>query len=155
MRAPLIVVLSTVVLGACGRSRVEPATPERSPAVHRLVEAAVTDTFFGAIAHFDYAALRRSVTPDFELVEDTLRLTTEGFVDFIRPLEGRGTIAYRFENLNTRVVGNTAWTTYRNFGTLRLDGQGRTKEWLETAVLVRLDGVWRIDRLHSTLVRPR
>jgi len=126
-----------------------------SPAERRLIEAAVTDSFFQAITRFDFVSLRRSVMPDFELIEDTLRLTMDGFVDLVRSFEGKATVTYRFTQFNTKVAGNTAWTSYRNFGDFVVEGQKRQSEWLETAVLVRREGVWRIDRLQSTVVRRR
>ena len=122
---------------------------------HRAVEAAVTDSFFRAIERFDYPALRRAVTPDFELVEDTLRLGIDEFVELVRSFEGKATISYRFDAFNTRAEATTAWTTYRNRGTMMARGQRTEFEWLETAVLLQRGGTWRIDRLQSTPVRRR
>lgn len=120
-----------------------------------VVERAVSDSLFGSISRFDYESLRRAVTPDFELVEDTVRMRIEDLVALVRTFEGRATIRYRLSALNTRTTGDVAWTTYRNDGEALFEGQGRvTFAWLETAVLVRRNGTWRIDRLQSNPVTP-
>jgi hypothetical protein len=145
------VVLALAVAVSCRPISVSTDLQTAPPlADRRVIEAAVTDSFFGAITRFDFTSLRRSVTPGFELVEDTLRLDVNGFVSLLRGLEGKATVRYRFADFNTHVLGNTAWTSYRNYGDFVLENQPLKYEWLETAVLVRANGVWRIDRLHST-----
>lgn len=127
-----------------------------STAAARAVEAVVRDSFFRAIARSDYAGMGRALAPGFELDEDTLRLSGEQFVALVQGFAGKATIAYRLDGFNTRVHGATAWTSYRNHGTFTpTGGQATPLEWLETAVLVRdAASVWRIDRLHSTSIRP-
>lgn len=148
-------VASLAFATACRTAAPPSGGSARTGAEHRAVEAAVTDSFFGAIERFDHTALRRSVTPDFELVEDTLRLGIDQFVELVRSFEGKATIVYRFDAFNTRTASRTAWTTYRNRGTMTAQGQRTEFEWLETAVLLRQGGTWRIDRLQSTPVRRR
>jgi hypothetical protein len=141
---------------ACRSAGPFPTGGSTGPGVeHRAVEAAVTDSFFRAIERFDYPALRRAVTPDFELVEDTLRLGIDQFVEIVRSFEGKATIRYRFDAFNTRAAASTAWTTYRNRGTMTAQGQQTEFEWLETAVVLQRGGTWRLDRLQSTPVRRR
>jgi hypothetical protein len=151
----LAIIYLALAVVACRPTAISAVASPPSPQVRQAVEAAVTDSLFGAISRFDFAALRRAVTPDFELVEDTLRLTIDGFVGLIRPFEGKATVSYRFAQFNTRVLGNTAWTSYRNHGDFMLEGRALQYEWIETAVLLRANGAWRIDRLQSTIVRPR
>jgi hypothetical protein len=53
-----------------------------------------------------------------------------------------------------RVEGNTAWVTYVNRGSVQ-DAAGVTeRSWLESAVLGKEEGVWRIHFFHSTRVQP-
>lgn len=128
------------------------AAPD-SIAAALAVERVVADSFFAAITRYDFPQLLRAVTPSFELEEDTLRLSGPAFVEFLRPYQTIGTMRYRFEGFNTRVVGRTAWTSYWNRGTFTPAGGGAPEElsWLETAVLVwSPEAGWRIDRLHST-----
>ncbi len=139
---------------ACSDRTPGPPAPAVPPPEERgLIEGAVVDSLFGAISRFDYDGLRRSVTPEFELVEDTLRMTVEDLIGLVRRFEGHGTMQYRFSDLNTRVAGDVAWTTYRNDGAAVFTGRAPEKmAWLETAVLVRRDGTWRVERLQSNPV---
>jgi ketosteroid isomerase-like protein len=150
-------VLAGVLAAACTSAGMGvPATPGAAagdPAAARAVEAVVADSFFGAIARSDYDGILRALTPTYELNEDTLRLTGPRFVALVRSFEGKAAIRYRLDGFNTRVVGRTAWTSYRNHGTLTPAGGTATHplEWSETAVLVQdASGRWRIDRMHST-----
>ncbi len=142
---------------ACNDRAPDHPAPTVPPQEERaLIEGAVVDSLFGAISRFDYDGLRRSVTPEFELVEDTARMTIEDLIGLVRPLEGHGSMQYRFSDLNTRVAGNVAWTTYRNDGDAVVAGRVVERSaWLETAVLVRRDNTWRVERLHSNPVAPR
>lgn len=161
--SPVLLSLVAITVVGCAtqpRADVAATMPPRasvsaadSAAAARAVEAVVADSFFAAVARFDAAAITRAVTPAFELEEDTLRLTGPSFVTLVRSFEGRATIRYRLDGFNTRVAGATAWTSYRNHGTMTLAGATTAiaREWLETAVLVRdASGIWRVDRMHST-----
>ena len=153
--------LALVAVSACGTGGPEADGPdaggagEAAPgttAEERAVEATVV-AFFDAITAYDYDGLRRVVTEDFELVEDTLVLDLAGFVDFIEPYEDRGaTITYELSEFNTEVRGPVAWTRYRNEGLLRTGEEELDLEWLESAVLLKVGADWRIDRLQSAPV---
>lgn len=144
--------LLLVGVAACGSE--EDGGPAAAPGgEEEAVEATVVD-FFEAITGYDYETLRRLVTSDFELVEDTLVLDVQGFIDFIEPYENRGaTITYRFSDFNTEVRGPVGWTSYRNEGLLAVGEDEIPLEWLESAVLLKVDDRWRIDRLQSSPVR--
>lgn len=75
--------------------------------------------FFGAVEEaveeMEFEALRETVTSDFELVEDTLVLDLEGFIEYLRPFADAGaTMEYEFSDFNTETRGPVAWTRYRN-----------------------------------------
>lgn len=148
--------LLLVAVSACGTGGPDTGGPDAAAPGTTAEEQAVEETvvaFFDAITAYDYDGLRRVVTDDFELVEDTLVLDLAGFVDFIEPFEDRGaTITYELSEFNTEVRGPVAWTRYRNDGLLRTGEEELDLEWLESAVLLKRDGTWRIDRLHSTPV---
>lgn len=143
--------LLALVVAACGTNGSGDGAPAAAGG-EAAVEAAVAD-FFDAITGYDYEALRDRVTSDFELVEDTLVLDLQGFIDFIEPYEERGaTITYELSDFNTEVRGDVAWTRYRNEGLLRSGEDEIPLEWLESAVLLNVGGDWRIDRLQSSPV---
>lgn len=120
-----------------------------------MPEAAVEGTvvaFFDALEASDYDSLRAVVTADFELVEDTAIMSTDEFVSFAKSFrEGGTTLTWKLGDFNTEIRRSVAWTRYRNRGRMTSpDGAVTRLEWLESAVLVKVDGQWKIDRLHST-----
>jgi hypothetical protein len=144
--------LLALTLAACGQGAPDDTAPAPNGAAGE-VEATVV-AFFDAISGYDYDALRSHVTSDFELVEDTLVLDLQGFIDFIEPYEDRGaTITYQLSDFNTEVRGTVGWTRYRNEAVLRSGEDAIPLEWLESAVLLRVGSEWRIDRLQSSPVR--
>lgn len=145
--------LLALALAACGQGAPGDAASSAPEGAEEEVEATVV-AFFDAISGYDYDALRDHVTSDFELVEDTLVLDLQGFIDFIQPYEDRGaTITYQLSDFNTEVRGTVGWTRYRNEGVLRSGEDEIRLEWLESAVLLRVGSEWRIDRLQSSPVR--
>lgn len=145
--------LLALAVAACGQGAPGDTASSAPDGAAEEVEATVV-AFFDAISGYDYDALRRHVTSDFELVEDTLVLDLQGFIDFIEPYEERGaTITYQLSDFNTEVRGTVGWTRYRNEGLLRTGEDEIRLEWLESAVLLQVGSEWRIDRLQSSPVR--
>ena len=109
--------------------------------------------FFGAIEAMDLDAVRAAVTPDFEIIEDTLVFDTEGFIGLLEPFVDAGPrISYEFSEFRTEVSGSTAWTRYRNHALMLMNEETTRFEWVESAVLQKVDGAWLVDRLHSVPV---
>lgn len=98
--------------------------------------------FFDALEASDYDALREVVTDDFELVEDTMLMSTEEFVSFAKSfMEDGTTLTWELGEFKIEVRGPVAWTRYRNRGRMTTpEGENSPLEWLESAVLVKIDG---------------
>lgn len=62
-------------------------------------------------------------------------------------------LEYELSDFNTETRGPVAWTRYRNSAVARMEGQRTDLEWLESAVMLRQDDGWKMDRLQSTPVR--
>ena len=133
----------------CGCSQ-----PPDLPTDPQAVEAAVRQ-FFDHIAAFDYDGIRDVVTPDLELMEDTLRLDREGFVEFIRQFEDDATISFELSEFNTEFAGQIAYTSYRNRAVMTIGGETVPMEWLESVVFRWIGGAWKIDRLQSTPIHDQ
>lgn len=54
--------------------------------------------------------------------------------------------------LDTKTNKNMAWTYYNNQATIQHNGKAITVNWLESAVLNKVDNDWKIVLLHSTFV---
>jgi hypothetical protein len=140
MRISVVLIL-VVIVASCGQAQVgrlqEPS--EEVAAVNAAAAAFLSD------AHsFDYAALRANATSDFEILEFGQRLDLDGFIERLGEMErsrdGRALNNYELQDLNTEIVGNVAYTTWTS------------PNWLESAIFVRSEGRWLIDRAASVRV---
>ncbi len=114
------------------------------------IEATVT-RFFDGLAQLDDDAIKAEVTKDFTLVEHGLIWNTDTLLNLIKPRKGQG-----IKRTNTLVFtkteqsGDTAWTVYYNTAVFQTGDKVRTVKWLESAVLVKVQGIWKLKLLHST-----
>ncbi|MFD1255792.1 nuclear transport factor 2 family protein [Mucilaginibacter terrae] len=114
------------------------------------IQATVTE-FFDAISALNEAALKAEVTPDFTLVEHGLIWNADSLINNLRPMKGMN--VKRINKLDfskTEQQGNIAWVIYYNTADMRMNDKQRTIKWLESAVLVKQAGLWKIKFLHST-----
>lgn len=118
------------------------------------VQQVVTE-LFQALADRDFDKLKANCTSDITVLEngitwnlDTLEQkinSTKAIPDFKRV----NMIGF----LDTRVKGKTAWVSYNNRADLTRNGQKGYVQWLESVVLVKEGKVWKIQLLHSTLIK--
>ena len=150
MRNLAIVLMLTLGLGGCSAE----APAERDPAGDEAAAEEVVRDFFRAMERWDDQALRTTVTPDFELVEDTVIMSMDDFVSVIEPFKAQeAQMRWTLTNFNTESDGNVVWTRYINRAVLNMAEQESRFHWIETAILTRQpDGAWKIDRLQSTPV---
>ena len=110
---------------------------------------------FDALSNQDSVSLKTYSTADITLYEygqvwniDTLILkaiTQNKSADFKR--------SNSFNFINTTVDKTTAWVTYRLQSVIFKDGKQATVQWLETVVLVKQRKQWKVQHLHSTLIK--
>jgi len=118
------------------------------------LEHSVT-SFFDALSNRDSIRLRKFCTPAITLVEngsvwnaDTLILkaiTLNTSADFKR--------ANNFRFINTTVNGKTGWSTYNLHSAITRNGKQVNLHWIETIVAVKEREQWKIQVLHSTLIK--
>ena len=110
---------------------------------------------FSALSNRDSVSLKAHSTADITLYEygqvwniDTLILKAivqNQSTDFKR--------TNSFEFINTTVDKTTAWITYRLQSAITMDGKQLMLQWLETVVLVKAKRQWKVNHLHSTLIK--
>ena len=110
---------------------------------------------FDALSNRDSVSLKAYCTADIALYEygqvwniDTLILkaiTQNQATDFKR--------TNSFEFLNTKVNKNTAWVSYNLRSDITRNGKQGFAHWMETVVLIKEKGRWKIKLLHSTLIK--
>lgn len=128
----------------------QPSASNKQQAVQQTVIK-----LFDALSDRDSISLKNYATADITLYEygqiwnlDTLiqkAITLNQSKDFKR--------TNSFEFLNTYIDKNAAWVTYRLLSVIIKEGKQSTAQWLETAVLVKQGRQWKVQHLHSTLIK--
>ncbi len=114
----------------------------------------VFQSYFDGISKFDYQAMRQTCSPDYLLFEDGTVWTVEDHINFLKSLEGKGTIKYKFTDVKRNIDGSVAWITHRNIGDATIDSNQVHFEWIESAVFHRQNDEWKMVLLHSTTAKP-
>ncbi len=108
---------------------------------------------YATYSGFDEQKYRATTTEDFVLLEHGELIDREADIGFMaKPGTGFGrTDAFDFHSV--KVEGDVAWAVYTLRSEIYDDARGaRSREWLESAVLERTDGVWKLALTHSTRV---
>lgn len=160
MTRPLKTLLMTMLLGlACvSAAHAESCTssPANQTADQAKDQAAILDTmqtFFAAASSDDLAKYHSAVATNFYAYDGGHRFEGDGLMDLIKKLHASGKVyVWKLTEPEVHVGCNIAWITYVNRGSIT-DASGKTDvTWLESAVLEKEAGTWRIRFLHSTRV---
>ncbi|MBN8686563.1 MAG: DUF4440 domain-containing protein [Chitinophagales bacterium] len=110
---------------------------------------------FKSLADRDFEQMKESCTGDFSVLEngviwnlDTLQEKinlNKNIPDFSRV----NTIAF----FDTRIKGKIAWVSYHNRADYIRNGKKSYVQWLESAVLVKKGRDWKVQLLHSTVIK--
>jgi len=114
----------------------------------------VLQNYFTAISQSDYQPIRDQCTDDFVLIEHGLWWNNDSLIKVIKGFEGKATIGYTLDDIDTHVEGSIAWMTYKNHGLMIMDGKETQFEWSESAVFRKQHDAWKMVLLHSTLTSP-
>ena len=114
----------------------------------------VFQSYFDGISKFDYQAMRQTCSADYQLFEDGTVWTIEDHINFLKSLEGKGTIKYKFIDVKRNIDGPVAWITHRNIGDAIINDNPVHFEWIESAVFHRNNNEWKMVLLHSTTAKP-
>lgn len=127
-----------------------------NPQYHREREVEkVIENFFAALFPVDRKELARNVTDDFYLYDVGMTMTLEDLAGAVeKGMAKGGNRRWILSNYKVSINGDSATVIYRNSGDV-VDEKGsrRTREWLESANLRRVDGHWRLSFLHSSAIK--
>lgn len=127
-----------------------------NPQYHREREVEkVIEDFFAALFPVDREQLARNVTDDFYLYDVGQTMTLEDLASAVeRGMANGGNRSWILSGYRVSIDGDSATVIYHNSGDV-IDAKGsrRTREWLESANLRRVDGRWRLSFLHSTGIK--
>ena len=111
-------------------------------------------SFFDGMSNLDDQAIRSSVTADFTLLEGGLVWNTDTLINHLLPLRKLNVKRVnKFEFLTTEQHKDVAWISYFNTADFLINDKQRSIKWLESAVLINKNGIWKIQLLHSTVVK--
>jgi len=122
------------------------AAGDRTEAVQRALVSSIRALSLG-----DIPTARSLCTEDYQLLEKGEVWNLEQDLAAAKEAVDRGqkrTDAVEF--MQTKVVGDAAYTIYLLTSTMDKHGQVKKRQWLESAVLVRGKAGWRISLVHST-----
>jgi ketosteroid isomerase-like protein len=144
--------LAAALLGAS----LLPAAAQSKPSAEALpVQQAITGVFDGFSA-LSLEKIMRHCTPDVTILEDGVVWNADSIATAMKRVQGMDFKRVNsFNFLQTEVRGSTAWTSYYNQADMQINGKARQVRWLESAVLVKEAGGWKVKVLHSTVIRPK
>lgn len=128
-------------------------TTAEQPSAEPEKVAEVVKTIFAAAQKDDLALFDSVISPDFYMYDGGVRYNGDAIMAVIKSLHGAGK-QYRWDvtDPDVHIFGNTAWIAYVNKGSVT-DASGTTNlEWLESAVLRKDTGAWKLVFFHSTRV---
>ena len=108
-------------------------------------------SFFAAATVDDSEKFNAVTSPSFYAFDAGGRFTRDALMDMIKAAHAAGKVyVWTVNEPEVHISGDMAWITYVNHGSIK-DASG-TKEatWLESAVLEKEKGIWRILFFHST-----
>ena len=101
----------------------------------------------------DLTQFRAVTSPDFYTFDGGKRMTGDELMEFVKNAHAAGKIyVWQVTEPQIHVDGSTAWITYVNRGSLQDSAGKKDQSWLESAVLRKDNGTWRIHFFHSTRV---
>ncbi len=101
----------------------------------------------------DTAQLRAVTTADFYTFDGGKEMTGDELMGLIKSAHAAGkTFVWTVPEPKVRIEGAVAWITYLNRGSVQEATGKRDVSWLESAVLLKEAGTWRIQFFHSTRV---
>lgn len=143
--AALILLLSALPFG--------PAARASSPVADSELVVEVVRQMYVALTNDDTELFKSVTSAGFYAFDVGKRFDGDELLQLVKNAHASGRVyVWKVTDHQVHVDGRTAWITYVNRGSVK-DATG-TKElsWLESAVLRKQKGVWRIHFFHSTRV---
>jgi hypothetical protein len=113
----------------------------------------VVRLMYVALTNDDLAQFSNVASPDFYAFDVGKRLTGEELMELVKNAHADGKVyVWKVTEPQVHIDGKTAWITYVNRGSLQDAGGKKDLVWLESAILRKDNGVWRIQFFHSTRV---
>jgi len=131
------------------RAQQKPLTTEQTEIVNTV------STIFTAARTDDVAKFDSVIAPGFYIFDGGGRFNGDAIMAFIKAQHAAGKhYEWNVTEPDVHSSGNTAWIAYVNEGSITDASGTRNQKWLESAVLEKQAGIWKIVFMHSTRVPP-
>ena len=138
--------LAAIMCFACP---VVASQPDRDQ--EKVIEA--VRSMYAALTADDLDKFRAVTAPDFYAFDLGKRFTGDALMDLIKTAHAAGKVyVWTVNEPEVHIAGDIAWLTYVNRGSVTDASGKKDLSWLESAVLRKDKGVWRIHFFHSTRV---
>lgn len=142
-----LVLATTLALTGCAHAR-QPNCP--APVTAKVEIDQTINDFFDALRKDDEASFKRLTTETFYSFDGGKRFDGTELVDVVRDAHAQGVqINWSIGPIDTKLSCDAAWSAWENVGSAGIPPDLRPVRWLESAVIVRENGSWKIDFFHS------
>ena len=109
---------------------------------------------FDALSNRDSISLKNQCGPEVRFYEYGQIWTIDTLINkaIVKNVAADFKRTNKLDFISTTIRGNSGWTTYNLFSELISNGKNSSIHWIETTVLSRTGGKWKIQLLHSTLI---
>lgn len=122
----------------------------------KAAQQLIQDVFDDVWSEFDTTKISLYHTNDYLLLEHGLVWNNDSVRYYmVKSLQQKEipTRTNEFDFIETKATGDGIWVAYQNYATWTMGEKMLGKmHWLESAVIVKEDGRWKIQMLHSTRV---
>ena len=137
--------LLTSTIGATGADQSSPSDADQVQVTEAI------RSFFAAAAADDLDKLHAVAAPDFYAFDAGGRFTRDALMDMIKAAHAANKVyVWTVNEPEVHISGDMAWITYVNRGSIKDASGTKDVTWLESAVLQKEKGIWRIHFFHST-----
>lgn len=140
-----ITLLLTSMIGAAAAEQADQAAADKAQVTE------VVRSMFAALAANDAGKFRAVIAPDFYAFDVGKRFTGDALLELIKTAHAAGNVyVWTVNEPDVHISGDIAWIAYVNRGSIKDASGTEDVTWLESAVLQKEKGAWRIRFLHST-----
>ena len=111
----------------------------------------VVHLVFEALSEGNIVKMEQAVTPDVKILETGEIWTLDTMRSYFRkPRPADFKRVNKLDFFQTEVRNKMAFVSYHNTADIHANGNDKTVKWLESAVLIKDDKIWKVKMLHST-----
>ena len=111
---------------------------------------------FDGLAALDMNAIKEFSTKDLMILESGFVWNLDTIAHKVDQLKSTSfSRTNHLDFIQTEIKGNIAWAVYHNTADMIINGLEVNRHWLESAVLMKENNVWKIKLLHSTTLKAK